>query len=177
MATTNERSLGMLKTALEMEEKGKSFYQMAVATCENQVGREIFTTLMNDELVHTERIKAIYAQLEGGGHWDDAWLSFKIDHGDVKPVFRNLAAKLGKEITANTNDLDALKVGIEFEQKSVDYYAEHLSLTTDSHEKRFLERMVAEEKGHRSVLQDMHAYLSDPASWFAERERSGYDGA
>ena len=177
MADPNARSLRMLKTALEMEEEGTTFYQMAIATCENEIGREIFGQLRNDELVHIERIKAIYAQLEGGGHWDDAWLAHRVQREDVTPVFRGLAAKLGKEITTSTNDLEALKTGIELEDKSIEYYAEHLEAATDGHERRFLERMVKEEQGHRKVLSDMHAYLSDPSSWFAELERSGYDGA
>lgn len=175
--TTNERALRMLSIALEMENKGKAFYDKAIQNCGNALGREIFTTLMQDEVVHVDRIKAIYTTLEGGKAWNDAWTHFHADHGEIKPLFRELAVRHGANIKAETSDLEALDVGIDFERKAVEFYEQQLPLTTDAQEKRFVEKMIGEEKSHYAVLSDMKAYLTDPAAWFAERERTGYDGA
>lgn len=110
----------MLKTALEMEEKGFNFYEQTIKTCKNPLGTEIFTTLRNDELLHKDRIKAIY--------------------------------------------------------KSMTFYQEYLKKAASSEERGFLEKMVTEEQSHAKVLEDTRFYLKDPASWFAEKERSGLDG-
>ena len=66
-----DRSLQMLAKALEMEQKGYSFYEKAIGQCTNDVGRDVFTKLRDDELIHIDRIKKIYAALEGGGQWEE----------------------------------------------------------------------------------------------------------
>lgn len=173
----NDASIKMLRTALDMEEKGRSFYEKALAQCKNNLGREIFSTLIEDEGIHIERIKTIYGNLTGGKPWNDDWQKLGEGHMDLKPFFRSLAEKRGCEIKAQTSDIDALKVGMDFEQKSVDFYQAELKRVTDKVEKLFLEKMVLEEKSHFAVLSDMRFYLEDPAAWYSEKERTGYDGA
>ncbi len=64
-----KRAMKMLSTALEMEERGRAFYQRAVSTCKNDMGKEIFQTLMEDEDVHMVRIRSIYETLSGKQVW------------------------------------------------------------------------------------------------------------
>ncbi len=177
MAGTNEKSLHWLTTALEMERKGKAFYDKAIAECKNPVGKEIFTTLAKDEIVHQERIKAIYSHLESGKPWSEEWASMNVSHGELDPFFKSLAARQGANIKAETSDIEALDVGIDLEQSSIEFYEKHLGAAVDVKEQAFLKRMVAEEKTHHKVLTDLKFYLTDPSSWFAEHERSAYDGA
>ncbi|MCU0580097.1 MAG: hypothetical protein MUF69_11240, partial [Desulfobacterota bacterium] len=63
MSSGNERSIEMLCAALELEEKGKAFYEKAQAASRNPLGREIFRTLVKDEIVHRQRIQTIYDSL------------------------------------------------------------------------------------------------------------------
>ncbi len=174
---SNDRTKGMLKTALEMEEKGKKFYDEAVKKCRNRVGREIFEMLRDDELVHMERIRKIYDSVTGGSGWTGDWKDFGTVHGDLGRVFRDLAAKHGRDIKADTSDIEAVDVGLDFEQASVKFYEEHLEGASEAGEKEFIERMVMEERTHHSTLSDMKQYLTDPSSWFIEKERHGLDGA
>jgi rubrerythrin len=169
-------SIRMLETALEMEEKGKEFYEKAISNCTNALGKDIFTTLMKDEIVHLDRIKSIYESLKNDNTWSMNWQSYKEDHGDLKLFFKNLAVKHGGNITADTKDLEALDIGIDFEAKSVKYYKEALSKSNDPLEKAFLEKMVDEENLHHFVLSDLKFYLSDPTGWFTEQEHHGLDG-
>jgi rubrerythrin len=177
MTEKSERALKMLAKALEMEEKGKNFYDNAVSTCKNDLGREIFSMLGDDELVHIDRIKSIYSSLEGGAAWSDEWKSKKLSQGDLNPFFRELAEKHGKDIMADTDDISALDVGIDFELNSVRFYEENQAVAEDDREREFIEEMIAEEKNHHRLLVDMRLYLTDPASWFREQERGGLDGA
>jgi len=171
-----KRGMKMLSTALEMEERGRAFYQSAVSTCKNDMGKEIFQTLMEDEDVHMDRIRSIYETLSGKQAWSDKWKELKIRHADLGDLFRNMAKKHGSKIIADTSDLEALDTGIDFEMRSVEFYEEQLTKATDYLEQEFTKKMVAEEKGHRAALTDMKFYLSDPAGWFRETERGGLDG-
>jgi len=177
MTEKDDRTMRMFSTALEMEEKGKAFYERAKTTCQTKLGREIFRTLMEDELVHIKRIKTIYQSLKGAQTWSDEWKSMKFQHEDLSKVFRAMARKHGKNIKAETSDLEALDIGIDFEIRSISFYEENLSKATDPHEKEFISLMIGEERTHHLTLADMKYYLTDPASWFIESERVGLDGA
>ncbi len=172
-----QTAIEMLKTALDMEDKGRLFYEKAMKSCENPVGKEIFTILKNDEDVHTLRIKVIYNQLTQGKTWNADWKNVQDAHADLRIIFRDLATKHGNKISANTNDVDALNIGIEFEMKAVGFYTEALARATDNLERDFIQQMIDEEKNHHDTLTDMKLYLVDPAAWFMEQEHSTMDGA
>jgi len=177
MDQKNERALTMLATALKMEEKGESFYDQALLKCANPIGREIFSKLKSDERIHVERIKNIYQSLQAGKAWSSEWESFGFGHDNLAEIFKQLAAKHNQAIHAETGDLEALDIGLDFEQQSVKFYLEHLYLAEDPLEKAFISRMVAEERAHYRALADYKFYLTDPAGWFLENEKASYDGA
>jgi rubrerythrin len=168
--------MAMLSTALEMETKGKHFYETAVNTCQNALGKKIFTMLKHDEDIHVQRIQAIYAKLQGQHAWSDDWKAIMPDHQDLGKVFRDLAAAQGQNITADTGDLQALDVGIDFEFKAVRFYEDQLKAAEDKLEQEFIRHMIDEEKSHHTALAEMKHFLSDPAAWFREQERSAFDG-
>jgi rubrerythrin len=177
MSQHKELVMPMLRIALEMEERGKQLYEMAIVNTKNPLGKEIFGGLLGDELVHIDRIKAIYAAIEEGKEWSDKWTSFRTDRKDLNSIFRKLAKEHRDNIKAYTGDIDALDLGIDFEQKSVRFYEEHLKQAEDPREKLFIERMVAEEKKHYDILVDVKFYLTDPSAWFEEYEKISLDGA
>ena len=169
------RSLKMLSTALEMEKKGRVFYQRAVSTCANSLGKEMFKTLLEDETVHMDRIRSIHESLSGKKVWGE-WKDFEISHDNLTAIFRKMAKEQGSKIDVETGDLEALDIGIDFEARSVEFYETQLQKATDKLEIGFLKEMILEEKGHYAALEDVKLYLSDPASWFREKERGGLDG-
>ncbi|MEE9401654.1 MAG: ferritin family protein [Desulfobacteria bacterium] len=177
MSDGQDRSLQMLSTALELEKKGKNFYDKAVSTCHDAVGREIFRMLMKDEIMHMDRIQKIYESLKAGETWSDEWKSIEPGHKDLGVLFREMVSDHGKDITAKTSDIEALDVGIDLESRAITFYQGHLSKADDSLEREFLEHIITEEKGHHAALSDMKLYLSDPAAWFVEQEHPGLDGA
>jgi rubrerythrin len=177
MSGENERAKKMLSTALEMEEKGKTFYENSISDCQGELTKQLFTMLRDDEIVHTERIKKIYDGLTGSSDWQTSWAAQDLSHNDLGAIFRGLAEKHGKNVTCSSTDADALDIGIDFEAKSISFYQEQLGKATDELEKKFLQKMVMEEKSHHAALTDMKFYLTDPEGWFADKEHHGLDGA
>jgi rubrerythrin len=175
MKNDKNRSLKMLSTALEMEEKGRVFYEGVVSTCKNSVGRDIFKMLLEDEKVHMDRIKKVYDSLCGGEDWC-TWDGSELPRSNLSSVFRKMAKEQGANISVDTNDLEALDIGIDFEARSIEFYEEQLKNATDKLETEFIKEMISEEKSHYVALKDMRLYFSDPASWFREREHGGLDG-
>ena len=176
MPESRGKSLQMLATALEMEEKGRKYYEEAVKTCRNEMGRDVFKLLADYEVQHARRIREIYDSLKGGQTWTGEVAEFEPVR-DLGQVFRRLAKEQKEHIKADTGDVEALEVGIQFESASVKFYQDHLNTGDDPTEKRFLEHMVEEERAHLNLLSDMRQYYTDPESWFMEKERVGLDGA
>jgi rubrerythrin len=170
-------SIDMLATALEMEEKGKAFYEKAVISCRNPQCKEIFSALVKDEVLHQDRIKQIHETLASGKCWTGDWKTVKGVSNDLRVLFQNLAAREKEKIKAEATDLEAVDIGLDFESASVKFYQEHRTRTTDPLEAAFLDQMIQEEKGHWKALNDTRYFLTDPEGWFMEKERAGLDGA
>ena len=56
MSDKNQAACNMLSAALEMEEKGKKFYDKSAQTCKNNECKEVFSMLSKEETLHIERI-------------------------------------------------------------------------------------------------------------------------
>jgi rubrerythrin len=173
----------MFTTALEMEERGYERYQGFVSTCKNELGRELFTTLRDDELVHVERIKRIYEAAKRG---ETAWKQeFAIDDAKTTPeglnaMFASMTEKHGDDVSSaplDADDIAALDVGIDFELHAVAFYEGHLPHAVDDLEREFTKRMIAEERFHHRALVDTKLFLTNPAAWHRETEKGGLDGA
>ena len=177
MTKQDDRSMSMLAKALEMESKGREFYEKALKTCKTRLGKELFTKLRDDEIVHQDRIRRIYDSLKGGTPWSDEWRKMKAGGTSLVPLFQDLAKQERAKISAESSDIDALDVGITLEARSIEYYQDHARDASDPLEKSFLEQMVVEEKGHYDTLVDMKFYLTDPDGWFEEKEKIHVDGA
>ena len=73
MTEGSDRSLRMLQAALEKEQKGREFYEKAASECVNELGRDVFRVLAQEEVIHIKRVKQIYESLQGGKSWTDDW--------------------------------------------------------------------------------------------------------
>jgi rubrerythrin len=177
MSNTENRTVQMLCAALEMEEKGKAFYEKALAASRNPLGREIFRTLIEDEIVHRDRIQKIYDSLMKEPGWKQDWERLACPVQDWGTVFRDLAAKFAQSSAADPSDIEAVEIARDFELKSIEFYENHLALSTDPLEQAFLNQMIREEKSHYRALQDTHYYLTDPEGWYIQKEKAGLEGA
>jgi rubrerythrin len=169
-------SIDILAAALKMEEKGRVFYKEAASSCHNPQCKEIFSVLIEDELVHIRRIKQIYDSLPATTCWTRDWETVKGSQKEVSALFKDLAAKVREKIKAEPSDLEAIDLGLDFELASINFYQDHRAKSTDPLEAAFLDQMIIEEKGHWRALKDTRYYLADPEGWFIEKEKAGLDG-
>jgi rubrerythrin len=169
-------SLDMLAAALEMEEKGKAFYEKAAETCRDPLGREVFLSLIQDEIVHSRRIQRLHDSLTSGKCWTREWESLEKPPQDLGALFQELAVKEKEKIKPETSDIEAIDIALDFELASISFYNDHMARSGDPLEKDFLNQMVLEERDHYRALKDTRYYLTDPEGWFIEKERAGLEG-
>jgi len=177
MTEASGRGLTMLNVALQKEEKGRQFYQEAAAKCASEVGKEMFRSLMADEGVHIKRIKEIFTALQKSGGWNSEWRKHQVENEDLRSLIKERITKLGPKVNLEASDLDAVKIALEMEQGAINFYEDQFTKATDPLEKDFIVKMIGEERTHFAALGDVKMFLENPESWFAEKERSGLDGA
>lgn len=172
----NEKLIKMVEDALNLELEGKKFYEEASRKAKNQLGKKVFASLAEDEEIHYERIKEIYSSLQSEGAWPkDIGKSIKLK--DYKKLFSELIKDLDKDVRITHDEMEALKVGMNLEEKSQKLYENLLQKFLLAIEKKFYQKLIKEERSHYLILLDSYEYLLDPDSWFRKREKGGLDGA
>ncbi|KKL88679.1 hypothetical protein LCGC14_1922270 [marine sediment metagenome] len=109
----------------------------------------------------------------------------RYEHGDDKHIVIKLKSgynvgieiqKIKKRIAANPDELEALKIGMDMELESVEFYQTALEKSEDNLQKAFLRRLVEEEKEHLQLLQNTHSYLKNSGDWFLWEEKALLNG-
>jgi|WetSurMetagenome_2_1015567.scaffolds.fasta_scaffold527563_2 rubrerythrin len=161
-----------LKQAIEMEEEGKKFYLESEALVKSSLAKRIFKELALQEDNHIVMIKKIYAEMSADESLK-AWITSAHEPGNLEKIFKESLIDKAK---ASKDDLNALRFGLEREEKSIAYY-ETLANGAESYfEKRFFLALSYEERGHYLRLMDAVEYLTDPAGWLYMTERDMVDG-
>jgi rubrerythrin len=167
--------LNDLKTAIQMEQDGKKFYEEAAQKAKSQGTAEIFQYLAKGEVYHILKIEEIYEALEKDPNWTESMCEFNPSAEDPK-IFSAALAK-GNMGAGDADDIKALEVGIQMETKSIEFYQRLAKQAHDDKERRFLMSLINEERGHYNNLIDYRNFLIDPADWYYVHEGQNVDGA
>jgi rubrerythrin len=170
-----ERILQAINMAIEMELDGKECYLAASKGSTNEAGRKLLQSLAEEEDNHRQSFEGIYNSISKGRDWPP------IDLGTDKARYiRNTLVKtcqsLGMSVGGTSSELDAVKVAIDKEKKSYDFYENQASEAIYDTEKSFYEALAREEREHELALLDYYEYLTDPAGWFVKVEHPSLDG-
>lgn len=157
----NEKDV--LKTAIQMEKDGRSFYTKAAAQTTSETGRNFFESLAQDELLHLDVFQKLFENTISKQEWTDLVNSSK-KYADI-PIFpKNL-----QETTStnpDTNELDALNIGMESEKEAIDYYGKFRDSIDDPNIKQIIEEIINQEKNHYALLEQEFYHLNKTGFWF-----------
>ena len=164
----------IIRTAIKMEEDGVEFYQKAARETSHPFGKRMFLSFAEDEKRHLTVLKNILTDLKFSDF--DQFFQEKTPRQKIKTVFREVKNQVKERIAANADELEALKIGMDMESKSSEFYQAALEKTQDSHLKPFIRRLIEEEKEHYQLLQNTYSYLEDSGDWFLWEEKALLDG-
>ncbi len=164
-----------LQAAIKFEEDGRAFFLAASEKTQEKFGKSIFLDLADAELNHIERIREIYGALGKMGEWPSTPSLFTPKH-PAKNIFEEALENIDRNVRPTTGELEAVKLGIQYEEKGMKLYADLTEQASHPVEKKFYAQLGIEERGHMLLLKDVEAFYADPVHWFAEKERSHWDG-
>ena len=174
--TSDDINKEVLSTAIKFEEDGRALYLECIKKTEHPWGKSLFQSLADDELKHIERLKETFETLQVSQKYTEAPLPL-VAEKQWKNIFEKAKGKIGKVVKGSTSDIDALQLGISFEEKGMNYYQKLSEESKSPLEKKFYQILAQEEHRHFLILKDSQELLTDPSSWFEKSEKSGLDGA
>jgi rubrerythrin len=175
MENEQAKTMEVLRLAVRMEIDGKEFYLKASQKSSNELGKDLFQQLANEEDVHRKKFEQIYEAIKRGQGWPD--VEPPSEKGKkLKSLFSEATRALGTKIKVPESELEAIKTALDMEKKSYDLYHSRSDESTLPVEKRFYRALAGEERGHHLALTDSLEYLSNPAGFFTKSERWSLDG-
>lgn len=167
--------LAAIGTAMEMERDGKECYVAASKESKNDAGKAFLQSLAVEEDNHRLKFQQIYDSLQQKRGWPPITLDIGKIHNIKKDLISTCTA-LGVNVAGSVSEIDAVKVAVEKERKSYDFYDGQAQRATYDSEREFYHTLAQEEQEHELTLLNYLDYLSDPADWFSKMEHSSLDG-
>lgn len=152
-----------IKTAIQMEKDGYSFYKKAAIQTSSDMGRTIFESLANDELLHLDVFEKMFEDKVGKSEWEKLVNSGK-KYADM-PIFQK-DLKTVEGANPGTNELDALNIAMTSEKEAIEYYTKIKERTVESEVKEIIDEIIEQEKNHYSILEQEFNYLSKTGYWY-----------
>jgi rubrerythrin len=175
MTTEQDKTLEVLKMAIDMEKDGKECYRKASQESSNEVGRKLLQSLALEEDTHRQKFVEIYQVIQKREGWPAN--GFQPDKGKrLRKLFAATCEVTGVNVKAEAAELDAINTAINKEKKSYDFYHQQSQNATFNTERDFFESLAAEEREHELILVNYYEYLMDPADWFTRVEHHSLDG-
>ena len=176
MASKIEERIQALEIALNNEAKERDFYLNHSKRTTNNLGKMMFATIASDENEHHRRIQTLHERLIKEGKWPET-VPIQVKGTEVKAVILKAIESVGSSSKADMNDIEAVKIAIDFETKGEKFYSDLAKNVDNPMEKKFYEFLASIEGEHRLSLQDTLDYFQDPSGWLRVKERLHVDGA
>jgi len=176
MDSKTEERIKALEIALNNEVKERDFYLKHSKRTTNNMGKMMFATIASDEDEHYRRIQELHQRLIKEGKWPET-VPIQVKGTEVKAVIQKVIDSVDASAKADINDMEAIKIAIDFETKGEKFYRDLAQRVDNPMERKFYEFLASMEGEHRVSLQDTWDYFQDPAGWLRVKERLHVDGA
>jgi rubrerythrin len=167
--------LNALEVALNNEMREREFYLKNANRTKNSLGKAMFKQIADDELEHYERLNQLHQKWQKKEKWPET-VPLKVKDTVVKDILVEFVKKADKKSIGDDDDLEAIRVALDFEAKGAKYYGEMRDSVSNPKEKQFFDLLSRIENEHYLSLKDTEEYLTDPASWYRKMEHHTFDG-
>lgn len=155
---TEREDLKAILLAIEVEKKAYQAYLKAAKKTRDQKGRDMFQQLSEFEKSHYQKLKDLLRSLQEKGEW----ILYKGTSLKEKKIPLKIGMPKGQ---ARLTDMDALKIAIREEKRSLAYYQSLAELTRDPLGKQMYKQLADEEALHEKILNDQYYSLHNTGLW------------
>ena len=175
MASKPQERIKALEVALNNESRERDFYLKHAERTSNSFGKLMFQSIAKDEDEHYQKILELHGRLKQEGKWPET-IPIKVKGTDMKSVLKKVVDSVDTSAEADTDDMEAVKIAIDFETKGEKFYSDLRDSVDNPVEKEFYSVLASMEREHRLSLEDTLDYFKDPEGWYQMKEKRHLDG-
>ncbi|MBN1898789.1 MAG: ferritin family protein [Spirochaetes bacterium] len=158
---------------VKLEEDSISFYSESAEKTNNPLGKQIFDFLIGEEKKHIEILNKIMSDMVES----EDIQALARSHKDVRTVFTDASQDYKSDIASDPDDIKALEISMELENKGFKYYKEEAEkMPEKSRGRSLLEELARQESSHYELLDKTIQYLKDPQNWYLTDEKGPVEG-
>ncbi|WP_373501927.1 ferritin family protein [Desulfococcus sp.] len=151
------RAIEILKSAMLLEMRGKSFYRSAAAQSSNPAIKQFFEIMAEEEDYHIKILSDQYKAFRESGKFKDA--AYSKATANVASAVLNDALK--EKIQSAGFESAAIQAAMAMEERAIKLYAERAGETDEPEERKLYEWLSDWENGHLTILMDMDRELTE----------------
>ena len=156
---SESKSIEILKMALLLEHRGKSFYHKVADQTENEELKEIFQIMAAEEQLHIDYLSEQYAFYNKNQKFDPMKTSLsKVDDSIASKV---LSAEIKERLSSAGFEAAAISAAIDMEKKAIEVYKNRALSATDESEKKLYESLANWENDHLNILSELNKELTE----------------
>ncbi len=156
---TAERSLEIIKQALLLEKRGKSFYCKVAEHTRHAAVREFFEGMAEEEQSHIHALLKQYKSMKERGRFEPGSFDEAEDIRDTAD--KVLTEEIIKQITGADYESAAVSAAISMEERAVKIYSERAESATDEEEKKLYSWLTHWERTHLHRLLEIDRVISE----------------
>ncbi len=151
-------AIDVLKTAILLERRGKSFYTAIAKQTGSTAVRKIFTMMAEEEDEHINFLSRQFANYEKNNEFLKNDSGTKIDDTAIVEI---LTTEVKKQISAASFEAAAISAAIDFENRAIEVYSSRAETATDQNEKEMYRMLADWEKTHHHLLHRLNEDLKE----------------
>ncbi len=152
------KALDILKNAILLEKRGRSFYRKAAEQTDNKAVKDFFGMMADEEENHIKMLSDQYISYQKNGRF--AALDYE-KAGERDMASEILNSELKEKISSAGFESAAISAAISMEDRAVKLYADRSGETEDAEEKRLYQWLSDWERGHLNLLMEMDKKLTE----------------
>lgn len=168
----DERLKSLIELAIQMEKDGINFYEGLSIKVPYEPARKMILSFADDERRHLKILNDVFSNITSINI--EKYLTENLPKEKVKTVFDEVQGNI--DVVTLRDELSALKIAMDMEEKSYKLYDEALSLETDETLKKLWKRLAEEERKHYDIFWNTYDFISKPEEWILREERGLLDG-
>ncbi|MCG6894538.1 MAG: ferritin family protein [Desulfobacteraceae bacterium] len=155
---TQDKALEILKQAILLERRGKSFYAETAKAAENQAVREFFLNMASEEERHIAILSEQFKSYTATGRFRAGGDADTNPESVAKTV---LPSELQKRISAAGVEAAAVSAAMAMEERAVRLYAARSEEASDEAEKALYQWLARWETQHLETLAELDRALTE----------------
>jgi rubrerythrin len=166
MAKISQDVKTLIQDAISLEINGQAFFNQAAEITHNELGKKMFVRLAQEEVKHLEAFSRLFSKIMQSDDWKKQVRSEELK--GPSPVIQELAQRMKR--AEGQSEVEALRIGMELEQKAVDFFTTSAAKMGDPAAKEIFEKIADEERFHYDLLLAQHDSVTGSGFWLDSSE-------